>query len=398
MKRILLLGGSRYLLPVIREAHALGYYVITCDYLPEGIAHRFSDEYRNVSIVDREQVLQTAKELRVDGIMSFATDPGVTTAAYVCEQLGLPTCPYRSVEILQNKDLFRDFLRENGFRVPWFCSYDDLAVALRDSARFRWPVIVKPVDSAGSKGVTRVNSPGQLETAIHTALKFSLNGRFIIEEFIEKGYDSSDTDCFSVDGKLAFVSFSNQKFDKNADNPYTPSAYSWPSKMPEACQKELASELQRLVTLLEMGTSIYNVETRTSTDGTPYIMEFTPRGGGNRLAEVLHYATGVNLIRGAVKAAVGDRDLDIAQKPYIGHWGEYMLHSNTSGVFESLEIAEELRPFVYETDLWLEKGDTIREFTGANAAIGSIVLRFDTEEMLDKYIDRIGDYVYINIQ
>lgn len=398
MKRILLLGGSRYLLPVIREAHTLGHYVITCDYLPEGIAHRFSDEYRNVSIVDREQVLRTAKELQVDGIMSFATDPGVTTAAYVCEQLGLPTCPYRSVEILQSKDLFRDFLRKNRFHVPWSASYDDPAAALRDHGCFPWPVIVKPVDSAGSKGVTRVDSPNGLEAAVRTALKFSLNGRFIIEEFIEKGYDSSDTDCFSIDGKLVFISFSNQKFDRNADNPYAPSAYSWPSKMPEACQKELTSELQRLVTLLGLGTSIYNVETRTSTDGIPYIMEFTPRGGGNRLAEVLHYATGVNLIRGAVKAAVGDRDLDITQKPYVGHWGEYMLHSNAGGVFESLEIAKELQPFVYETDLWLEKGDTIREFTGANAAIGSIVLRFDSGEKLDKYIDHIGDFIHVNVR
>lgn len=385
------------MLPVIREAHDLGYYVITCDYLPENIAHRFSDKYCNVSIVDKERVLQLAKELHVDGIMSFATDPGVTTAAYVCEKLGLPTCPCESVEILQNKDRFRDFLRENGFNVPQSAGFDNVAAALEECSKYHWPVIVKPVDSAGSKGVTKVNSPAELETGIHTALKFSLNGRFIVEEFIEKSGDSSDTDCFSVDGRLAFVSFSNQKFDKNAGNPYAPAAYSWPSKMPDACQKELASELQRLITLLNLGTSIYNVETRVGTNGKPYIMEFTPRGGGNRLSEVLHYATGVNLIRNAVKAAVGDKDLDVTQKPYVGHWGEYIIHSNISGAFESLEIAEELKPFVYETDLWIEKGDMIQEFTGANAAVGTIILCFNTEETLDQYMNHIGDFVHINV-
>ena len=110
-KKLLLLGGLRYLLPVIKVAHNLGYYVITCDYLPSNIAHQYADEYHNVSIIDKEAVLTLAKELQIDGIMSFAVDPGVMTAAYVQEQLGLPACgPYESVCILQNKDKFRAFL------------------------------------------------------------------------------------------------------------------------------------------------------------------------------------------------------------------------------------------------------------------------------------------------
>ena len=82
-KRLMLLGGLRYLVPVIQAAHEQGYYVITCDYLPGNIAHRYSDEYCNVSIIDKEAVLAVAKEKEIDGIMSFAVDPGVVTAAYV---------------------------------------------------------------------------------------------------------------------------------------------------------------------------------------------------------------------------------------------------------------------------------------------------------------------------
>lgn len=74
-KKILLLGGLRYLLPVIKAAHDLGYYVITCDYLPDNIAHKYADEYHNVSIIDKEAVLALARELQIDGIMSFAVDP-----------------------------------------------------------------------------------------------------------------------------------------------------------------------------------------------------------------------------------------------------------------------------------------------------------------------------------
>ena len=119
MKKLLLLGGSNYLLPVIREAHALGLYVITCDYLPDNIAHRYSDEYRNISILDKDAVLDMARELDVSGVMSFACDPGVVTAAYVAEKLGLPfQGPYESVAILQDKGRFRQFLPPPRLR-PW---------------------------------------------------------------------------------------------------------------------------------------------------------------------------------------------------------------------------------------------------------------------------------------
>src|SRR5574344_1231062 len=100
-KKLLLLGGIRYLLPVIKTAHEMGVYVITCDYIKDNIAHKYSDEYHNISILDKEAVLNLAKELKVDGILSFGTDPGVVVAAYVAEKLGLPTSPYKSVEILQ---------------------------------------------------------------------------------------------------------------------------------------------------------------------------------------------------------------------------------------------------------------------------------------------------------
>ncbi|MDU5344394.1 MAG: carboxylate--amine ligase, partial [Prevotella bivia] len=118
-KKLMLLGGIRYLLPVIKAAHEKGYYVITCDYLPDNIAHKYSDEYVNVSIVDKEAVLAVAKEKKIDGIMSFGVDPGVVSASYVQNQLHLPSFgPYESVVILQNKDKFRAFLRDNGFNVP----------------------------------------------------------------------------------------------------------------------------------------------------------------------------------------------------------------------------------------------------------------------------------------
>ena len=184
-KKLMLLGGLRYLLPVIEAAHRHGIHVITVDYLPGNIAHRYSDEYHNVSILDKEAVLRLAQELEIDGIMSFAVDPGVVTAAYVAEKMGLPfQCSYESACILQDKARFRKFLADNGFNVPNAKGYDNADAAIADVGYFNWPIIVKPVDSAGSKGVTRVDAETELPRAINHAIECSPSKRFIIEDFL----------------------------------------------------------------------------------------------------------------------------------------------------------------------------------------------------------------------
>lgn len=91
MKRIMMLGGSYFQASAIKRAKELGYYVITCDYLPDNPGHKYADEYHNVSTIDKEGVLKLAKELKIDGILAYASDVSVSTAAYVSEQLGLPS-------------------------------------------------------------------------------------------------------------------------------------------------------------------------------------------------------------------------------------------------------------------------------------------------------------------
>lgn len=387
-KKIMLLGGLRYLKPVIDAAHKQGYYVITADYLPNNIAHKWSDEYCNVSIIDKEAVLKEAQRLKIDGIMSFACDPGVVAASYVQNKMGLPSFgPFESVEILQNKDKFRAFLQKNGFNVPQAKGFDSVEAAMEEIYWYPWPVIVKPTDAAGSKGVTKVDKVEDLRPALEYAMEHSISGHIIVEEFIDKQGCSSDTDSFSEEGKLKFVSFCAQRFDAEATNPYTPAAYSWPSTFTKEQEEHLTSEIQRLITLLNLKTCVYNIEVRVAPNGKPYIMELTPRGGGNRLCEMLRYATGIDMITAITRAIVGDPILEpIEQKPYNGHWAEIILHSDESGVFDHLEISKELPAEIVEEDLWVEKGDKVESFEGANNAIGTLVLKFQTAEELEKAI------------
>lgn len=397
-KKLMLLGGIRYLMPVIKAAREQGYYVITADYLPDNIAHKYSDEYVNVSIIDKEAVLKAAKEKQIDGIMSFGVDPGVVSASYVQNQMGLPSFgPFESVEILQNKDKFRAFMAEHDFNVPKAKGYSDIKEALSDQDGFDYPIIVKPVDSAGSKGVTRVDDKSQLKKAVEYAFDKSLSGRIIIEDFIEKQGCSSDTDSFSVDGKLKFVSFNSQHFDLMAANPYTPAAYTWPSTYTKEQEVYLTSEIQRLITLLEMKTNIYNIETRIGFDGKPYIMELTPRGGGNRLCEMLRYATGVDMITAMTRYIVGDSVPEIEQKPYNGYWAEVILHADKDGFFDRIELSNVISAEIVDMDLWVGYGERVNAFRGANDAIGTIVLKCKERIQDENFLRNCNNWLKIKL-
>ncbi len=382
----MLLGGLRYLLPVIKEAHKLGAYVITADYLPNNIAHKYSDEYCNVSIIDKDAVLKAAQELQIDGILSHAVDPGVVSAAYVAEQMGLPfQCSYHAACILQDKSLFRKFLADNGFNCPHAKGYNNVEDALKDVDYFTWPVIVKPVDSAGSKGVTKVETPGELPNAIETALAVSISKNFIIEDFLEKEGFSVGAESFVVNGKLLYNGFYDQYFDNEAVNPYTPSAEVWPSIMPSLYQEEIKRELQRLIDLLGITTGLFNVECRVCKNGKAYLMEVSPRAGGNRLAEMLNYAADVNINEAETRKALGLPLNNIHEPNYKGHFAIKVLYSEQAGIFNGIEIDETFRrEHVIEEEIRITIGEKVDSFAGANAAFGTLFLRFKSREELTK--------------
>lgn len=399
MKKLMILGGSRYAIPVIKSAHELGIKVITCDYLPDNIAHKYSDEYCNVSVIDKDMVLEIAQEKMIDGIISFACDPGVVSAAYVAEKMGLPfQGSYEAVSILQDKGLFRNFLQENGFNCPKAKRYISKEEAIKDAVEFKWPVIVKPTDSAGSKGVTKVENIEALGIAIEEAKKYSHNKAFIIEEFLSfKGYHSS-TDVFTINGEIKFITFSDQLFDSNALNPYTPSLIIWPTTMERKNQIYLSKEIQRLMNLLGMRTGIYNIETCVATDDKPYIMEVSPRGGGCKIAELQKYAFGVDLIEEEVRSAVGMPLFDIKHSNCDGCWCEMVIHADndSEGVFDRLIIDDRIKDkYIKELDISINKGDIVYPFSGANASIGDVFFRFENRGELEEVMGNITEYIKI---
>ena len=165
MKKILLLGGSAQQIVAIKIAKKLGYYTVLCDFLADNPGQFVADKFYLISTTDKDAVLQVAQKESVDGVLAYASDPAAPTAAYVAEKMELPGNPYSSVDILCNKDKFREFLARNGFNTPIAKGYEKIENALVDLKNnyYKYPVIVKPVDSSGSKGVGKINSYDEAE-------------------------------------------------------------------------------------------------------------------------------------------------------------------------------------------------------------------------------------------
>ena len=387
MKKILLLGGSAQQVVAIETAKRLGYYTVLCDFLEDNPGQYVADKFYLVSTTDKEAVLSVAMKEEVRGVLAYASDPAAPTAAYVAEKMGLAGSPYESVEILCNKDKFRKFLSENDFCTPIAKGYTNIIDALRDIKNdyFKFPIIVKPVDSSGSKGVCRIDGNDEVKEKLEHAMSFSRGRRIIVEEYVEMfGYQIAG-DGLSVDGKLVFRYFANDHFNPRCVNPFVPISASFPYNMPEEIQNKIHNEIQRLLTLLNMQTTTYNFDMRIDKDYNVYLMEIAPRDGGNYIPQVIKYATGVDLVEASVKAAMGETiDVEQFNKP-TGFYAYYAVHSLENGILDSIEISENtLKNHILENYILKKSGDEIKAFTGANTTLGILLMKFDSmEQMLD---------------
>lgn len=399
MKKILLLGGSMQQIPSIEKAKEMGLYTITCDYLPQNPGHKLADEYYNVSTTDKDAVLELAKKLNIDGILAYASDPAAPTAAYVAEKLGLPGNPYESVRILTEKDLFREFLSKNGLNCPkakGYTSYKDAELQIED---FKFPIMVKPVDSSGSKGVVKVYSREQLKNAVDEALSYSRSKRFIVEEFInKKGYQVSG-DGFSINGKLVFTSYGNELYSGKGTREYVALGEFWPSLLSDEMKIKVDSELQKLISALGMKTCAYNIEAIIDENDDVYILELGPRNGGSYIPQLIKYATGVDLVEYTIKGAMGEDCSDLKMQPTQGCWSNYMILSKKNGKFKGIWFDQKFRKnnllHVYCTH---NIGDEVHSYQNTTHSLGTILFKADNIEQMMEITSNIDRYYQVEVE
>ena len=393
-----MLGGSLAQISAIKKAREMGCHIIICDLNEDAPGKLYAHEFYNISITDKEAVLRLAQLLKIDGIVCYATDSGALTVAYVAEQLGLPTHPYQSVEILTNKELFRIFLKENNINAPKANGFKSFEEAQNSIEQFKLPVMIKPVDSSGSRGVSKIDSIDELKEKVKSALDFSNSKRFIIEEYIENYGPHIGGDGFSVDGKLVFRCFSNEYFSTESINPFVPVITTWPYCMPEHIQRKIHDEIQTVLCLLNMKTGSYNFDIRIDENENVYLIEITPRNGGDWNPEAIKHATNIDLIEYTIKAALGESCNDLKMTEPEGYFATYVINSERNGKFNCLKIQNELlNENIIEKELFVKPNEIVSELSGSHEKIGLTLLTFKSKSDMNEKIRNISNLVKVHV-
>ena len=397
-----MLGGSAQQVVAINAARDLGYYTVLCDYLPDNPGQYVVDKYYNASTTDIEAVYEIAMTEKVSGILAYASDPAALPAAIVAERLGLPTNPAKSVEILGVKHKFRRFLSDNGFACPKFHTFhptDDVE-EIKDAVNgFSFPIVVKPTDSSGSKGVTTLNGTDGLPEAIAWADSYSRNKILIAEEFIYRGFpDVVGGDIFVDDGKIVlFGDMTCLRGDHGKG--LVPIGERFPAGLNVIETKRIHADLQRLVSMLGIRFGELNIEVLLDKDDNVHFLEVGPRAGGNMIPIQLSDAFGVDLVRANVQAAMGEKPdfIGKAVEPLSGCYMHYVLHSYKAGLFGGIEIDVSVRKNVYREVIYKRPGDKVEVFDGAGKALGIIFLHFNTVDEMELFCENHDSLVVVTL-
>ena len=396
-KKILLLGGSAQQIVAIETARRLGYSTVLCDYLPDNPGQYYADKFYQVSTTDKAAILEIAREEQIHGIVAYASDPAAPTAAFVAEQLGLPGNPAESVDILCNKDRFRRFLRENGFSAPRSEGYTESATALADKNSYRLPVIVKPVDSSGSKGVTVLRRWEDLSQALEFAFSFSRSGRVIMEEFVEKAHPYLvGGDIFVIDGRVRLWGLMNCHRDVRV-NDLVPVGKSYPLLLDPHAEMAVQETLQRMVDALGIRCGAMNVELVVDAQGNVWPIDVGPRNGGNMIPELLGYIFNVDIVEMTVQAAMG-QPIELGDVRPRGCYATHNLHSHRSGTFAGIQISPKLEPFVLRRSIYKKTGDAVEFFDNAAKALGILFMNFPDRETMMRLLSEVNDHVTVELQ
>lgn len=373
-KKILLLGGSTAQLIAIERAKSLGYYTVLCDYLPDNPGRIIADSFHLVSTTDKDAVLQVALQEGINGIIAYGSDPAAPTAAYVANAMNLPGMNYNLVRHFCEKHLFRKFLANHGFNVPHSVEVNapyDVNEEVLDNLYF--PLIVKPTDSSGSKGITKIKDKSELHAALRYAREYSRNGTLIIEEYILRDHPYViEAEIFALNGKVVTWGLINSIRD-TMSNPLLPAAYSYPLELSERRKLLVRDEISRLVAATGNTSGAFNMEMIIDKHDHLYFLDVGPRNGGNMLPEFISMIARKDIVEAIIKTAMGDytSNLDVSlDGEEGGYWGLGVLHTTHEGKYQGVIYSDKAKAALVREEIQKKRGEQVHPFRRCTDLVG----------------------------
>jgi biotin carboxylase len=390
-KTLLVLGASLYQLGAINAAISAGYRVVTLDYLPDNPGHQLADRFHIVSTTDREAVEQVARAEQIDGAVAVATDVAVPTVAHLAEVLGIPGPPLASAEIVCHKSAFRRFLEEEGLPCPQALSIgpdeDDVPSVLSGESPGQW--IIKPDASSGSKGTRMIASAAEYVAALPEARSFSLNGKVVLEQFI-LGHQGT-LEGVLLDGELVFSLLLDRQ---TVAPPFVVTAgHQVPTCLSEASQGRVLSRVQDVMARLGIHTGPFDCDFVVAEDGEVYLLEISPRVGGNAISDLLKTACSFDIVDVAVRLACGERP-SLPDHFGIQPTAIVLLGTDQAGElqYEATEVpAIQALSWVRALSLDREPGERVEPFVNGRNRVGMALLVASTREELCERVEWVRE-------
>lgn len=386
MKKILILGGSKFQVPLIALAKSRGCQVITCDNLPSNPGHALADAYFEVSTTDLPGVLDLAQQERIEAIATFASDPSTRAVGFVCDALGLPGPSFAAVQTMTEKHLFRTAVQNLGLPTPQHVTFkpEDFAHA---SLPLQSDWMIKPVDSSGSKGVSRLPrgfTPQDLQACLNKALGYSVLGQCIAEEWLQG--QQLHGDGFMQDGRLVNHYLGRQSFCTRHGG-FGIWRTDWPSLQPKSVQRDLAHQVELIAHHCGYRDGAMNIEARVTPEGQVYILEMGPRAGGNFIPVMHQHLTGLDTVLATLQIALGQH---VKASPYTGLdvATVWTAHAHESGRFDHLWIHPDLAPHCFFKKEFLSHADAVRPHVSFETAVATCLFEFDSLAQQQHWVDQ----------
>lgn len=303
-KKLLMLGGGFLQCFVIRKAKELGYYVYCLDANPNAMGFGIADEYAVINIVDEIRCLKFAREKKVDGVLTAATDFSVLTMSYIAQEMGLPGINYNSAKTIKNKAAVRKCLfdakaDDTGYSYE-ITKLDEIPTIL---PQIQFPIMMKPVDGSGSRGASKVENEFDFENACRFAMEGSITHRAVAEPFVvgkEYGVES-----FVDNGEIHVLAVMQK--DMTLPPYYAELGHAIPSGLPKFVDEKIKECVRRALIALGVNHGSVNMDLLISEDYSVHIVDVGARMGGNLIgSHIIPAGTGIDYMGNMIKAAVGD--------------------------------------------------------------------------------------------
>ena len=380
MKKIMILGGGVNQMPLIEAAKKCGYTVVLCDFSDHAPGIALADAFHLVSIIDAEAVLEVAKKENIDGIVAN-TEAAMKVVAYVAETMNLVGNSVNAIDTLASKKSFRRMQKECGMFAPSYFEVSTLAELNEKIGGMKFPVIIKPSESSGTRGTTKIASADEaekIEQAYELCKSFSRNDLVTVEEYISMpSLTVIEGDIFVNEGEILWDGLFLTR--RSAAAPMIPMTYMFPIRLEEEKYERVRRDLAAAIKNSGIKHGQYNAEAYFTEDGELFIIEINARQGGNQIPRAIKLHSGIDMDKLLVTTAVGDNSYWEELKSFkrldrIMAW--HLIFPRNAGVYRGLEISETIADKVMSTQEFEPVGTVLENTTNAASIIGMAEVEF----------------------